>query len=198
LGTPTVKTNSSGTTVWQGEFKPFGEPLSVTGSITNNLRFPGQYFDSETGLNQNWHRDYNNAEVGRYVEFDPILKPNFLITDEMFFFVPYLVRTSKLFYPYSYVGNNPILRDDTKGLGLVAFFKCLYYGSKVSKFGDQCNGECPSNLEGTSNFIEKHTTSGSLEIAMLSCTCKKAGPELCAKWLASCFSTPIGMGPKPR
>ena len=42
LGTPALMTDSSGTTVWQGEFKPFGEPVSVTGSITNNLRFPGQ------------------------------------------------------------------------------------------------------------------------------------------------------------
>ncbi len=30
-----VMTDSSGNTVWQGEFKPFGEPLSVSGSITN-------------------------------------------------------------------------------------------------------------------------------------------------------------------
>jgi len=71
LGTPIVITDSSGSTVWQGEFNPFGEPLSVSGSITNNLRFPGQYYDEETGLNQNWRRDYN-SEIGRYVEADPI------------------------------------------------------------------------------------------------------------------------------
>ncbi len=47
LGTPMLMTDGSGNAVWQGEFKPFGEPLSITGSITNNLRFPGQYYDSE-------------------------------------------------------------------------------------------------------------------------------------------------------
>ena len=71
LGTPMMMTDSSGNTVWQGEFKPFGEPVSVTGSITNNLRFPGQYYDSETGLHQNYFRDYN-SEIGRYIEADPI------------------------------------------------------------------------------------------------------------------------------
>jgi len=34
--------------------------------ITNNLRFPRQYYDAETGLHYNWHR-YYWPEVGRYV-----------------------------------------------------------------------------------------------------------------------------------
>jgi RHS repeat-associated protein len=36
-----------------------------------NLRFPGQYFDTETGLHYNYFRDYEPG-VGRYVESDPI------------------------------------------------------------------------------------------------------------------------------
>ena len=36
-----------------------------------NLRYPGQYYDSETGLFQNYFRDFDPA-VGRYVESDPI------------------------------------------------------------------------------------------------------------------------------
>ncbi|MBF0526406.1 MAG: RHS repeat-associated core domain-containing protein [Deltaproteobacteria bacterium] len=39
--------------------------------MTYNLRFPGQYFDSETGLYYNMVRDYNPA-LGRYVQSDPI------------------------------------------------------------------------------------------------------------------------------
>jgi RHS repeat-associated protein len=71
LGTPMLTTESSGSIVWQGEFKPFGEPLSVSGSVTNNLRFPGQYYDAETGLHQNYFRDYS-PQLGRYLEGDPI------------------------------------------------------------------------------------------------------------------------------
>lgn len=41
-----MMTDSTGSIVWQGEFKPFGETLSVSGSITNNLRFPGQYTEN--------------------------------------------------------------------------------------------------------------------------------------------------------
>lgn len=64
-------TDSAGAVVWNGEFKPFGEPMTVTGTITNNLRFPGQYFDSETGLHYNYFRDYK-PQLGRYLEADPI------------------------------------------------------------------------------------------------------------------------------
>jgi RHS repeat-associated protein len=35
------------------------------------LRFPGQYFDSESNLNYNYFRDYDPT-IGRYAESDPI------------------------------------------------------------------------------------------------------------------------------
>ena len=39
--------------------------------IENHLRFPGQYFDAESGLNYNYFRDYD-PKTGRYIEPDPI------------------------------------------------------------------------------------------------------------------------------
>jgi RHS repeat-associated protein len=53
---------------WQGE--AFGGTLP-TGSVTVNLRFPGQYYDTETQLHYNWHR-YYEPQTGRYITSDPI------------------------------------------------------------------------------------------------------------------------------
>lgn len=71
LETPMLMTDKNTTVVWEGEYLPFGEAFSVTGSVTNNLRFPGQYYDEETGMHYNYFRDYK-PEIGRYIEADPI------------------------------------------------------------------------------------------------------------------------------
>ena len=42
-----------------------------TSALAYNLRFPGQYYDSETALHYNYFRDYDPA-IGRYVQSDPI------------------------------------------------------------------------------------------------------------------------------
>jgi RHS repeat-associated protein len=39
--------------------------------VASSVRFPGQYFDAETGLNYNYFRDYEPG-TGRYVESDPV------------------------------------------------------------------------------------------------------------------------------
>lgn len=71
LGTPQRMINANGEVVWEARYEAFGEAEIINGAVTNNLRFPGQYFDSETGLYHNYFRDYD-SEVGRYVQGDPI------------------------------------------------------------------------------------------------------------------------------
>jgi RHS repeat-associated protein len=72
LGTPMQMTDSDGLVVWEAKYDAFGKAAVDAGStVTNNLRFPGQYYDSETGLHYNWHR-YYNPETGRYLTPDPI------------------------------------------------------------------------------------------------------------------------------
>jgi RHS repeat-associated protein len=79
LNTPRelTRVNAAGqhVSIWKWSGLPFGETVpnenpSALGVMTFNHRFPGQYFDKESGLNQNWHRDYD-PRLGRYVQTDP-------------------------------------------------------------------------------------------------------------------------------
>ncbi len=71
LFTPQRLTDSTGTLSWSADYSAFGETTITKESIVNNLRFPGQYYDKDIKLAQNYFRDYS-AELGRYVETDPI------------------------------------------------------------------------------------------------------------------------------
>ncbi|MFG0397552.1 RHS repeat-associated core domain-containing protein, partial [Pseudomonas sp. zjy_11] len=70
--TPLELTDSLGEVVWQATYRSWGavEQLSAS-KIEQNLRFQGQYFDDETGLNYNIYRFYD-SESGRFITQDPI------------------------------------------------------------------------------------------------------------------------------
>ena len=69
-GRPVFATNSAGTKVWTATYLPFGGVQTTTGTPIT-LRFPGQWFQSENGLHQNWMRDYDPT-TGRYLQADPL------------------------------------------------------------------------------------------------------------------------------
>ncbi len=71
LGSPQKMTDSTKTLVWDAVLTPYGLVHSLTGTGTNNRRFPGQYADAETGFHYNYFRDYDPT-TGRYVQSDPI------------------------------------------------------------------------------------------------------------------------------
>jgi RHS repeat-associated protein len=97
-----VITDNSNTEIWKWESDPFGvaaandDPDGDGVGFTFNLRFPGQYFDAETGLHYNYFRDYDPG-TGRYIQSDPIGLAGGLNT-------------------YSYASSNPALYIDPKGL----------------------------------------------------------------------------------
>jgi RHS repeat-associated protein len=97
LGTPLAMTDSLGAVVWKAAYKAFGEAqVDSSPTITNNFRFPGQYYDEETGLHYNYHRYYDPGS-GRYLTSDPVgLKSSINL--------------------YEYALNNPINHIDPSGL----------------------------------------------------------------------------------
>ncbi|NYE28233.1 RHS repeat-associated protein [Rhodanobacter sp. K2T2] len=99
LGTPRVVTDVSGAEVWRRPYAgdAFGEqtPTSAGGLILN-LRFPGQYYDAETGTNYNMYRNYEPT-TGRYLQSDPIGLNGGIST-------------------FDYAENNPLMYTDAAGL----------------------------------------------------------------------------------
>jgi len=72
LGTPQKLTAVNGAVVWSAKYSSFGEAkVDLPSTITNNLRFPGQYFDEETGLHYNRFR-YYDQKIGKYLRTDPL------------------------------------------------------------------------------------------------------------------------------
>jgi RHS repeat-associated protein len=96
LGTPQVLTDDTGIIAWKAVYTPFGEAVASIETIENPFRFPGQYYDPETGLHYNYFR-YYNPQTGRYITPDPIG----------------LEGGINLF---AYVANNPITNIDPEGL----------------------------------------------------------------------------------
>ncbi|MDX8378365.1 MAG: RHS repeat-associated core domain-containing protein, partial [Mariprofundales bacterium] len=111
LGTPQAMTNINGTKVWDMQQTPFGittinNDANGNGrAVNNNFRFPGQYFDAETGLNYNYFRTYD-ATIGKYTQSDPIGLNGGLNV-------------------FGYVGGRPVVGVDTRGLIRVHFLNSI-------------------------------------------------------------------------
>ncbi|HBO4871479.1 TPA: RHS repeat protein, partial [Pseudomonas aeruginosa] len=125
LDTPRLATDASGQIAWQWQSDAFGRGEALSqGSTQVNLRFPGQYYDAESGLRYNYFRDYD-PETGRYVESDPVETLRKLNNPEMTFLnsgesmlqaTPYWEHGFTPNHNYTYSDNNPTAKSDKHGL----------------------------------------------------------------------------------
>jgi len=90
--------------------------------VVMNLRFPGQYFDGETGLHYNYFRYYDTG-TGRYLRSDPIG----------------LMGGANTFL---YAGANPVTMMDPLGLF------CIPLGSEATPWQEISRGEPWYNFNG--------------------------------------------------
>ncbi|MFF3329105.1 putative T7SS-secreted protein [Streptomyces sp. NPDC002888] len=71
-GSPCELIDESGEIAWRSQATNWGKlSWPVRSNAYTPLRFPGQYFDSETGLNYNYLR-YYDPEVAQYISQDPL------------------------------------------------------------------------------------------------------------------------------
>jgi RHS repeat-associated protein len=102
-----------------GDHTAQNNPDGDTYNYVFNMRYPGQYFDGETGLHYNYFRDYEPG-TGRYLQSDPIGLGGGLST-------------------FGYTSSNPFNRIDPLGLFELLGPDCYsrYFGSvKIPTSGE--------------------------------------------------------------
>jgi RHS repeat-associated protein len=124
VGAPRIITRQSDEAiVWRwdsaeafGATAPDQNPSSL-GTFSFNQRFPGQVFDAESGLFQNWNREYN-SRIGRYMQSDPIGLAGGANT-------------------FVYVTSDPLSRSDPQGL----FSLREWWDASIAGFKSESPGE---------------------------------------------------------
>ncbi len=133
LNTPRGARNEAGVLVWRWEADAFGsslpdqDPDGDGQATTVNLRYPGQYFDPESGLHYNVARYYDPTS-GRYLSPDPIGLAGGVNT-------------------YAYVEGNPLRYVDP--LGLLPWTLLPKTGSCKASEWSICKAQCaPKAVKG--------------------------------------------------
>jgi len=141
LGTPRVISEGN-TIIWRWDSEGFGsivpdeDPDGDMNAFTYNMRFAGQYFDSETNLYYNYFRTFDPS-TGRYLESDPIGLTGGANT-------------------YSYVGSAPMNYVDPFGLDRLPPSYILdnpdYYHGPRGDFYDTTGRPRPEPRGGKTDF----------------------------------------------
>lgn len=130
LERPVMMTDINGATVWQALWQPFGGVQVITGTASLDQRFPGQWFQLESGLHYNWHRHYDPT-TGRYIQPDPLGMPD---------------GPSR----WAYVRNTPLIGVDRKGLQVIT-------EERMKHIRDAHGFDSPRTRPGNSKFTPRYS-----------------------------------------
>ncbi len=160
LDTPQKLITETGRKVWEASLDAFGNTIIINSEFRNPLRFPGQYNDVESDMNNNYHR-YYDFNLGRYISSDPIGLKGGLNT-------------------YAYADSSPIISFDE--LGLV---RTKIKNQNLVRCRDnerkQCRGQCKNRggvktcmvTKGTRKTIKNGTPATQIYIVpgSMNCVC---------------------------
>ncbi|WP_236822536.1 RHS repeat-associated core domain-containing protein [Andreprevotia sp. IGB-42] len=96
------------------------DPGNTGNQFVYNLRFPGQYYDAESGRHYNYFRDYDPS-TGRYVQSDPI------------------GLAGGSFSTYAYVNGSPINNLDALGQDVCRYESDIDYQHQWIEIGGDSN-----------------------------------------------------------
>ena len=155
LGTPQRLVRANGAVSWAARYEAFGRAEVVEDQVTNPLRFPGQYYDEETGTHYNFHRDYDPG-VGRYLQSDPIG----------------LLGGGNT---YQYAYNNPMKFADPYGLNPMCFFwpigtgACVVIGGTAAVALVRCTKEIGDGVQEGISAAESYRSSSEKQQDAIDC-----------------------------
>lgn len=147
IGAPLLTTDQNGQVSWTGQMEPFGNTQISNPNITQNLRFPGQYYDQETGLFYNMNRFYDPTNGGRYLQSDPIglrggINTYTYVGNNPLKYVDPLGLEGKIYYPVPNIPTIPGTPSYDLAKSLTKFFNNIYNNSSSDEDGDQA-ANCP-------------------------------------------------------
>ena len=163
LMTSRLATGQNQNVVWNWENEAFGDTAAQeTGGVQINLRFPGQYYDQESGLHYNWNR-YYDPQLGRYIISDPIGLKGGMNT-------------------YGYAGQNPIVRYDEYGLAWVhiaraaALMAAKFLKKQIEKIKNWCKRQrCRIEIHPAHHSFDFYILEKGIKLCHIQIWCWQAG-----------------------
>jgi RHS repeat-associated protein len=211
---PWMVTTTANVLRWRWDTEPFGSTPpnanpSGVGYFGFPLRFPGQYYDAETGLHYNYYRDYD-PQTGRYLQPDPIGAVLFrgmglislgavgMVQPELSGLL--FSKSPRYNHLYSYVASSPLAQSDPLGLFWPwDCYKCFKCRNEMEEALKKCRKEYDDckTLEEQIEYMEKYG-GGFVSTAIYNCA-TQTNPDAFSCMIRSCGACGANpKGPWPR